>query len=229
MRRDVAIKFLLPTREEVAESARRFRREVQTASKLSHPNIVTALDAGQRDGLSYLVMEYVDGINLGKLVQARGPMSIDLTVDCILQAALGLEYSHRHGIIHRDIKPTNLLLTDEGRIKILDLGLARIQSPVSSAEPESHSEELTEQGQFLGTIDFMAPEQALDPRSADKRADIYSLGCTMYYLLTGAAPFQGDSATRRLVAHRESPIPSLYDVRPGHTQRARSMFFPDVG
>lgn len=224
MQRDVAIKFMLPSHEDDDETSKRFRREVQTASKLSHPHIVTALDAGQRDGMCYLVMEYVDGVTLSKFVQTRGPMSVDQTVDCILQAALGLEYSHEHGIVHRDIKPTNLLLTNDGKIKILDMGLARIQPAISSsADPEL--DQLTEKGQLLGTIDFMAPEQALDPRGVDKRADIYSLGCTMYYLLTGESPFHGDSATTRLVAHRESPIPTLFDVRPDIPNALDQCFF----
>ncbi len=213
MQRDVAIKFMIPTRDE-DESGRRFRREVQTASKLSHPNIVTALDAGQRDGVSYLVMEYVDATNLTKLIRSRGPMSIERTLNCALQAAAGLEYSHQKGVIHRDVKPSNLLLTADDDLKILDMGLARIQPPISSMPTEFEEEELTGQGQLLGTIDFMAPEQALDPRNADKRADIYSLGCTVYFLLTGEPPYHGDSVTTRIVAHRESPIPALHEMRP---------------
>ena len=225
MQRDVAIKFMLPSRDDDESSTRRFRREVQTASKLSHPNIVAALDAGQRDGVSYLVMEYVDGINLAKLVQSRGPMSIERAVDSILQSATGLEYAHQHGVIHRDVKPSNLLLTQEGHLKILDMGLARIQPPISSTMHDDESEDLTEQGEFLGTIDFMAPEQALDPRNADKRADIYSLGCTLYYLLVGEPPFGGDSMTTRIVAHRESPIPSLFDARPDIPNSLEQCFF----
>lgn len=215
MRRTVAIKFLLKSMAPSKSIEKRFEREVEAAAKLDHPNIVTAYDAGvHEDGSYYLVMQYVEGQNLSALVKDRGPLPVPLAVHAITQAAEGLAYAHDRGIIHRDVKPGNLLLDHEGVVRVLDMGLARIRSTPGEAVEDGGHADLTSTGSVMGTVDFMAPEQALDARMADNRADIYGLGCTLYYLLTGNAPFLRDTIMRRLLAHREDEIPSIRVVRP---------------
>ena len=201
MKRLVAIKALQAERVKSAEAVQRFRREVETAAKLSHPNIVTAYDAREQDGVNYLIMEYVDGHDLAMTLRQRGPLPMETAVDYCLQAARGLAYAHKRGIVHRDIKPGNLLLDGDGTVKVLDMGLARVMgeaAPVAAAD-----EQLTETGQVMGTGDYMAPEQAFDSHHVDARADIYSLGCTLYRLLTDRPPYSGESLVQVLVAHRE--------------------------
>ncbi|MBN2578130.1 MAG: protein kinase [Pirellulales bacterium] len=213
MDRVVAIK-LLPTQSTKSdESVKRFRREVKVAAKLSHPNIVTAYDADEYQGAHFLVMEYVEGQDLARVVQQHGPLPVSQAVNCILQTAKGLDYAHRQGIIHRDIKPHNLLLDVQGAVKILDMGLARIEENVGAATGPG-DEGLTSNGQVMGTLDYMSPEQALNTKTADARADIYSLGCTLYYLLAGHPPFGGDSLAQKILAHRQEPIPTIRAVRP---------------
>lgn len=217
MKREVAIKFTLPGEDGKLDAGlvERFQREVEAASKLTHPNIVTSLDAGRRGDVLYLVMEYVRGNTLANQVRNRGPMSFRQCLDCAIQVAQGLEYSHSKGIVHRDIKPSNLLLTSDGQVKILDMGLARMHAVGEDGNQLESTDGITRNGQLLGTVDFMAPEQALDPRNVDGRADIYGLGCTIYYLLTGAVPYRldGTTAMGRLIAHRESPIPVITAAR----------------
>src|SRR3990172_443236 len=205
-----ALKTLPPKAMKSPEAAKRFHREVRAAAKLEHPNIVTAYDAAEHEGIHYLVMQHVDGKDLAAVVVERGPLPVEQAVDCILQASRGLEYAHKQGVVHRDIKPTNLLLDREGTVKILDMGLARLDVP-----GEAHDEEsLTSTGQVMGTYAYMAPEQAEDAHRADGRADIYALGCTLYHLLTGQRPFEANSVILVLLAHQEAPIPSLCDARP---------------
>lgn len=202
MQRIVAIKLLSATTMKSTDAVRRFHREVEAAAQLNHPNIVTAFDADQANGTHFLVMEYVDGCNLAHLVRMQGPLSIKRSIEFLLQAGRGLEYAHAHGIVHRDIKPGNLLIDRSGVVKILDLGLARQQN-------DEHASDLTGSGQIMGTIDYMAPEQAVNTRSADQRSDIYSFGCTLWYLLTGHSVYDGDTALAKLLAHRDNPIPPL--------------------
>jgi molecular chaperone DnaK len=211
MKRPVVIKVLPESATESEYARRRFQREVEAAAKLSHPNIVTAYDADEENGIHFLVMEYVDGPDLATLVSENGLFSIQQTVDCILQAARGLEYAHGQGIIHRDIKPDNLLLDKSGTIKILDMGLARIDR--LSQGQVAHETNLTSDNQIVGTVDYMSPEQAEDSSKVDRRSDIYGLGCTMFRLLTGRPPYEGTTAFQTLIFHRVNPIPSLLDFR----------------
>jgi serine/threonine protein kinase len=212
MDRVVALKVVASKAMKSPHAVSRFHREVRAAAKLVHPNIVTAYDASQHEGTHYLVMEFVEGQDLATLVREHGALSVEQAVECIVQAAKGLEYAHSHGVIHRDIKPRNLLLERQGTVKILDMGLARLGSlPDEEIHP---SDDLTTAGQVLGTCAFMAPEQAQDAHGADHRADIYSLGCTLHCLLTGAPPFSGDTTIQILLAHQQAPIPSLCDAHP---------------
>jgi hypothetical protein len=208
-----ALKILPPSFARDKSAVLRFRREVEAAGRLKHPNLVAALDADEDRGVHFLVMDYVEGRDLDHVVRERGPLPVGQAVDSLIQAARGLAAAHAEGIIHRDIKPGNLMLEHAGTVRVLDLGLARI---VESANPfnKTAARRLTESGMYMGTIDFMAPEQAEDSHRVDGRADIYSLGCTLFYLLTGREPFPGETVLKRLLAHMERPAPSLRLARP---------------
>jgi formylglycine-generating enzyme required for sulfatase activity/tRNA A-37 threonylcarbamoyl transferase component Bud32 len=208
LRRMVAVKLLAPElfRSEAARA--RFRREVETMARLRSPHIIAAHDAGESDGRDYLVMEYVEGHNLADLVRDRGPLPVAQALDYLLQAARGLRDAHAAGIVHRDVKPANLLVDSAGVVKVLDLGLARLDDSGAGGS------DLTGQHAVMGTAAYMAPEQALDTRRADGRADVYSLGCTIFYLLTAKTPYTGNTPMEILIAHREQPAPSLRTARP---------------
>lgn len=203
MDRLVAIKVLSKMRES-PYALDRFYREIKAAARLNHANIVQAYDASEHKGVHYLVMEYVDGDDLSNVTKA-GPLSPRNTIDYTLQAARGLEYAHAHGIVHRDIKPANLLLGKDGTVKLLDMGIARLNDTgANGADPT-----LTNTGQVMGTAAYMSPEHAENPKNADERSDIYSLGATMYRLLTGENPYQGTTVVEVILANREHPIPVL--------------------
>jgi Leucine-rich repeat (LRR) protein/tRNA A-37 threonylcarbamoyl transferase component Bud32 len=210
MERIVAIKMLPAAMMKDDAALARFQREVKAAAKLEHPNIVAAYDADEANGVHFLVMQYVDGIDLSALVKKNGPIPVGQALNYIVQAARGLEFAHGEGIVHRDIKPSNLILDKKGAVRILDMGLARVDSPLG----DTVNAGLTNTGNIMGTIDFMAPEQALDSKHADQRADIYSLGCTLFFLLTGKKMYDEDTVMKRLLGHREGAIPSLLAARP---------------
>ncbi len=209
----VALKILPPSFARDRQAVLRFQREVEAASRLDHPNIVAALDAAEDRGVDFLVMEYVQGHDLDRVVRERGPMRVGEAVDCLIQAARGLAAAHAQRIVHRDVKPSNLMLDAAGTVRVLDLGLALI---ADSSNPfgQTAATRLTASGMYMGTVDYMAPEQAKDSKRADHRADIYSLGCTLFYLLTGREPFVAETVLKRLMAHLERPAPSLRAARP---------------
>jgi serine/threonine-protein kinase len=209
MKRLVAVKVLPKAGKKDPEVFKRFQRELEAAAKLTHPNIVAAFDADEHHGTHFLAMEFVDGIDLARYVREQGPLPADKAMDCIIQAARGLEYAHAQGIVHRDIKPANLLLDKSGIVKILDMGLARIQEKSSAAAEPGGSGSISQMGDFMGTVDYSSPEQALDSRLADPASDVYSLGATWYFLIFGQPMYVRDTPMARIMAHREAPIPSL--------------------
>ena len=213
IQRIVALKLLPPSISRDSEAVIRFRREAAAVAKLRHPNIVSALDAGETGGLLFLVMELVDGKDLARVVREKGPAARQPGGRMHHPGSPGLKEAHDHGIVHRDIKPANLLLDRSGIVKLLDLGLARVSQGQDLLTSESSELNLAVSGSFVGTVDYMSPEQAYDPRLADYRSDIYSLGCTLHYLLTGKPPYGGETFMERLLAHRERPVPSLSRTR----------------
>jgi serine/threonine protein kinase len=219
MDRTVALKLLSPTLIKTPEAVGRFHREAKAAAKLDHQNIVTAYDADECAGTHFLVMQYVDGSDLSAIVREKGPLAPEVAVSCIEQAARGLQYAHRQGVVHRDIKPSNLLMDKDGAIRILDMGLARIDT-----EDQQEQDQLTGTGMIMGTVDFMAPEQAADTKTVDGRADIYSLGTTLWFLLTGRVMYDSDTLIKKLMAHQNAPIPSLIDVCPAVSPELQRVF-----
>jgi serine/threonine-protein kinase len=213
MDRIVALKIIPKDRVSNSVALGRFNREVRAVAQLSHRNIVTAFEVNQDGAMHFLAMEYVDGIDLARLVQQSGPLPIAQACEFIRQAAVGLQHAHERGLVHRDIKPGNLMVArpipDElPTIKILDFGLARFESE------SNQRERLTQLGKIVGTVDYIAPEQAENARTADIRADIYSLGCSLFYLLTGQPPFTGDDANQRISARVLGDAPSVRQNRP---------------
>jgi serine/threonine protein kinase len=202
----VAVKVIDRSLADDQEIVARFRQEQALTARLTHPNLVAAYDVGRAAGCPYLVMEFVPGDNLEGLAQRHGPLPVAETCEIIRQAALGLQHLHEQGLVHRDVKPSNLMLTPSGRVKVLDLGLAR------DLREAGERERITSHGQFLGTLDYIAPEQVLDSHAVDIRADIYALGCTLYELLAGQPPFVGpgcESWFQKMKAHVEAPVPPI--------------------
>lgn len=223
MRRLVALKVLAPHLIKTGRAHELFFREVRATSQLVHPNIVTAFDASAAGDRHYLVLEYVDGPNLDQLVAKRGPLPVAQACEYVRQVAHGLQCAHNLGMVHRDVKPANLLVQRRGLdgnssalglVKISDFGLARLHDP--DAELDEHDRAGTlfaRENTVLGTPDFLSPEQARCLHQTDIRSDLYSLGCTFYFLLTGQVPFPGGSTIDKLIRHNTEPAPALSTYR----------------
>ncbi len=207
MQRRVAIKVLPKNRVEDSSYLARFHREAQAAAALDHRNIVRAYDVDSDGGIHYLVMEYVEGRDLQEMVKVDGPMAYMSAADYTRQAALGLAHAHEAGLIHRDVKPANLLVDQKNVVKVLDLGLARFTDEDRASLTVAYDENV------LGTADYLAPEQARDSHGVDARADIYSLGCSLYFLLLGHPPFAEGTLPQRLMMHQKEPPPSIIAER----------------
>ncbi len=227
LHRLAAVKVLNLQRLEHPCARERFTREAEAAAHLSHPNIIAVHDAGSDGDAHYLAMEYIDGIDLGRLLGKAGPLPFALACDFAAQAALGLHHAHEQGFVHRDIKPSNLLVAPRGgwgkaggdfaferlhgaAVKVLDMGLVRLQPH----RLEQTHLALTVHGVVLGTLDYLPPEQARNSHRVDRRADLYSLGCTLYHLLAGRPPFEGRSAMEKLLRHQTDEPPRLGERRP---------------
>jgi serine/threonine-protein kinase len=200
LHRTVALKVLPKERAANATLVKRFKSEGQAAARLEHDNIVKVFEAGEIDGHLYLALEYVDGIDVQDLVQKRGVVPVRRSIEIIRQVASALQHACERNIVHRDIKPSNLMIRKDSLVKLADMGLAR-------AIDETAETSITRDGMTVGTVDYMAPEQARDSKLADIRSDIYSLGCTWYYMLTGSPPFPEGSVTGKLQAHATQPLP----------------------
>ena len=208
IRRRVALKVLPPAKQTDEVYLDRFRREAKAAAQLDHPNIVRAYDVDFQDNVHFLVMEFIDGATLFQTVKDQGPLEFDRVAKYISESALGLEHAHQAGLIHRDVKPSNLIVTNDSVVKVLDLGLALICDDLVD------NEELTNPDLVVGTADYLSPEQARQSHEVDHRTDIYSLGCTMYYLISGRPPFMGGSFTQRILKHQIETPESLKKLRP---------------
>ena len=204
--RTVAVK-VIPFVANDPDLRRRFRNEAQSAAKLDHPKIARVFDVGSQGDWHYIVFEYISGINIRDLVLRQGVLTIDEAVFYTCQLAEAIQHASDRGIVHRDIKPSNILMvTDEG-VRLVDMGLARSASL-------DLSEDMTASGVTLGTFDYISPEQAKDPRDADLRSDLYSLGCTLYFMLTGTPPFPGGTMLQKLLSHGNTPPPDIQSARP---------------
>ena len=207
MKRRVAIKVLPRNRVGDSSYLERFRLEARAVARLDDPNIVRAYDIDNDGDTHYIVMEYVDGQDLHQLVVGQGPLNYDTAADYIAQVANGLQHAHEMGLVHRDIKPANCLVDRHGTVKLLDLGLAKLN------EDDQASLTMANEENVLGTADYLAPEQALNSHEADGRSDIYSLGCTLYFLLTGSPPFPEGSISERLLKHQTARPDSIFKAR----------------
>jgi eukaryotic-like serine/threonine-protein kinase len=219
MRRRVAIKVLPQSKVKDTSYLARFYREARAAAALDDPNIVRAYDVANDGDVHYLVMEYVDGRDLQITVAADGALPLTQAADFIRQAASGLAHAHLMGLIHRDIKPANLLIDRKGTVKILDMGLAQFSNDDEASLTIAHDEKV------LGTVDYLSPEQALDSHSVDERADIYSLGCTLYFALVGHPPFPEGTCTQRLMMHQTQQPESIRKQRPEVPEDLVSIFY----
>lgn len=205
--RVVAIKILPKDKARNPTLVKRFKSESQAAANLSHDNIVQVFGAGEADGYLYISMEYIEGTDVQELVANHGVLPVKRSLDIIRQMARALEHTGAMNLAHRDIKPSNLLIQPDGVIKLTDLGLARFID-------EETETGITRSGYTVGTVDYMAPEQARDSKSADVRSDIYSLGCTWYFMLTGQPPYPAGSVTNKISAHALNPIPDPRKITP---------------
>ncbi|MFP6620122.1 MAG: protein kinase [Pirellulaceae bacterium] len=204
--RTVAVKVLSPYQTDEA-NLKRFKNEAQSAARLDHANIARVYYVGEDDGWHFIVFEFIEGVNLRDLVNHKGPLPVPEAITYTLQAAAALDHASTRDLVHRDIKPSNVLITPQGQAKVVDMGLARLH------HMETNSADLTASGVTLGTFDYISPEQARDPRNADVRSDLYSLGCTLYYMLTGMPPFPGGTVLQKLLSHSSETPAELGSFR----------------
>jgi serine/threonine protein kinase len=204
--RTVAVKVLARRESDDEETLRRFRNEAQSAARLDHENIGRVHAVGSEGDWHYIVFEFIEGTNLRDLVREHGPFDPGRTIDVAIQVADALEHASQREIVHRDIKPSNIVITPAGRARIVDMGLARLHHVAGDAD-------LTVSGMTLGTFDYISPEQARDPRAADVRSDLYSLGCTMFFMLVGRAPFAEGTMVQKLLQHQQAEPPAIDEFR----------------
>lgn len=206
----VALKVLPPKRAKASERLlARFRREMELNQRVNHPHLTRTVEVGVHNDVNYIAMEFIPGRNLYKLVHGEGPLAIPRAARLFTEVSLGLEYAHNMGLIHRDLKPSNIMVLPDDHIKVLDLGLALIQG-----EAEADRTIVGGQGYVVGTMDYLAPEQGEDPLKVDARSDIYSLGCTLYFVLTGQTPFPGGTALQKMLRHRCDPPKPVNELNP---------------
>ncbi len=205
--RIVAVKVLSREQAADAETLLRFRNEALSAARLNHENIVQVYHVGEEEGLPYIVFEFIEGQNLRARVEQQGGLPLAEALSYTLQVTEALAHAAERNVVHRDIKPSNVLITSEGRVKLIDMGLARVQRPSAAGD-------LTASGVTLGTFDYISPEQARDPRTADVRSDIYSLGCTLFYMLAGQPPFPEGTVLQKLLQHQAENPPDVRRFRP---------------
>ena len=206
--RSVAVKVLTHRYADSSETVRRFRVEAQSAARLNHEHIASVYYVGEDKGWNFIVFEYIEGQNLRDVVAQQGPLSVEQCVDIVAQIASALEHACEREVVHRDIKPSNVLLMSTGRAKLVDMGLARLR------QVESADDDLTASGMTLGTFDYISPEQGRDPRDADVRSDMYSLGCTLFFMLTGKPPYPEGTVLQKLLSHTSDPLPDPRPLRP---------------
>jgi hypothetical protein len=204
--RTVAVKVLAGRQADDEEMLKRFRNEAQSAARLDHENIGRVHAVGSESGWHFIVFEFIEGTNLRDVIRAEGPFDLARTVDVAIQVADALEHASERDVVHRDIKPSNIMITPAGRARIVDMGLARLPQVADDRD-------LTVSGMTLGTFDYISPEQARDPRAADVRSDLYSLGCTIFFMLTGRPPFADGTMVQKLLKHQQQPPPALDEIR----------------
>lgn len=208
LNREVALKVLSRDQGADEETRRRFQNEAQSAARLDHENIARVYYVGEDRGLNYIVFEFIEGVNLREVVDRHGPLPVAGALSYTLQVAHALAHACGRDVVHRDIKPSNLIIMSDGRAKLVDMGLARLH------QVQTEGEDLTASGVTLGTFDYISPEQARDPRVADVRSDIYSLGCTLYFMLTGRPPFPDGTVLQKLLQHNSDPPPDPREINP---------------
>ena len=206
--RPVALKVLSPDQAADRDTLLRFQNEAQSAARLDHGNIARVFYVGEDRGLHFIVFEFIEGVNIRDLVESKGPLPLVEALSYTLQTAEALAHASRRSVVHRDIKPSNLLITPEGQVKLIDMGLARLR------EVNHPAADLTASGVTLGTFDYISPEQARDPRNADLRSDLYSLGCTFFFMLTGRPPFPDGTVLQKLLQHQGDQPPDVRQFRP---------------
>jgi hypothetical protein len=210
--RIVAVKVLSRQQSSDEEMLKRFRNEAQSAARLDHENIGRVHAVGSNDGWHYIVFEYIEGTNLRDVITRSGPFDLSRTIDVTVQLADALEHASQRDVVHRDIKPSNIIITPSGRARIVDMGLARLHQVTGDND-------LTASGMTLGTFDYISPEQARDPREADVRSDLYSLGCTIFFMLAGRPPFADGTMVQKLLQHQQDEPPAIESLRPDVPRR----------